>query len=735
MIVATLAAAALMAFGLYWAAKQGDAVSIERQTRTAGRAIDDIVARVALEQETVAVWDDSVIYLQGSRQDMEWVDLNLGIWPHKIYGHDQVYILDGYDKPIYASIDGKKVPASHFEAIRGDLRLLIEDTRGRRPTPNDRFDRHPGQDVPGKAVLTTSRAVHDTQMASVGGRPAAASVMLIRASQPKYQPSGPKPIMINLRFLDHAFLKELQHRNLIDQPRYSQVPNPSSGETALELDSQDGGTIGYFIWRPELPGSRIVTVLAPTAAALVLALIALMTQLARWLRRSTGELSDTMVQLRASEAQAQHLAFHDTLTGLPNRALFNDRLDHGLARARRGQGFAVLMLDLDRFKQVNDTLGHLAGDALIREFSSRVVALVRGSDTVARLGGDEFAVLLSDVDGREEAENLCERILAEVQRPFLMTGNAAFVGVSIGVACSPEAGIDRVELMRKADIALYRAKAEGRECYRLFHDSMDESIRLRSSMEEDLRVALADGTQLRLHYQPEMGSNGNEIVGIEALVRWDRPGHGIVSPEQFVPFAEQTGLIGPLRDWVVTEACKIARRWPHLFVAVNLSPVQFRDHGVADRLIDIVRGAGVNPTQIELEVTEGVLLEDDDLVHAALGALRAAGFRIAVDDFGTGYSSLSYLRRFAFDKIKIDRSFIQQLGHEIDSASLVRAVVTIGHAMGITVTAEGVETDEQRHFLSAAGCDQMQGYLFSRPLPEEELARLIAFRGSVRAAA
>ena len=301
--------------------------------------------------------------------------------------------------------------------------------------------------------------------------------------------------------------------------------------------------------------------------------------------------------------------------------------------------------------------------------------------------------------------------------------------------CAPESGLDRAELMRKADIALYRAKSEGRDCYRHFTECMDERVQYRSAIEEDLRVALERGDQLRIHYQPEMDAAGDAILGIEALVRWQHPRRGLISPEQFVPIAEETGLISQLGEWVLGEACKAARRWPRLFVAVNLSPAQFRISGFADRLIAIVAGAGVAAAQIELEVTEGVLLEDDDVVRDALARLRRAGFRIALDDFGTGYSSFSYLRNFEVDKIKIDRSFVQHLGHQVDSAALVTAVITIGHAMGLTVVAEGVETEEQRQFLSGAGCDQMQGYLFSRAVPEEELAPLLGARRGFSVAA
>jgi diguanylate cyclase (GGDEF)-like protein len=433
---------------------------------------------------------------------------------------------------------------------------------------------------------------------------------------------------------------------------------------------------------------------------------------------------ETILELQGSEAQAQHLAFHDALTGLPNRIQFNDRLDKALTRARKGVPVAVLLLDLDRFKHVNDTLGHLAGDALLRELATRLTQIIDENDTIARLGGDEFVILHNEASFLD-VQALCEKVLAAVRTPFDLIGNFAHVGVSIGVTIAPDAGCDRVDLMRKADIALYRAKAEGRDRYCLFTTMMDDKVKLRGAIEEELRAALVTGDGLRVYYQPQVSGRHSTIIGLEALVRWQHPTLGLVSPDQFIGVAESSGLIGQLGEWVLRQACATARRWPHLFIAVNLSPTQFRTFGFADRLIEIVAESGANPQRIELEVTEGVLLDDSEVVSEALAKLRQAGFSIALDDFGTGYSSLSYLRKFEVDKIKIDRSFVQHLGHAVDSTAIISAVLMLGRAMGLTVTAEGVETQEQHHFLEAAGCNSMQGFLFSKPLPEEEISRLI----------
>jgi diguanylate cyclase (GGDEF)-like protein len=731
MIGIAVAAILLMVFGLYWTTSRSNAISIERQVRTTQRAFDVSVARLALEQETVAVWDETATRLDRPDPYLGWIHDNVGLWLHKVFGHDRTYIVDRNDRPIYASVDGHMVPAAGFEGIRGDLRVMIDEARGRRRAPSNPFDRHPGGARPGADVLTTERAIHDTELASVAGRPASVSVMRIRASTPALQPKSIEPLMISIRFLDGRFLQQLQDRNLIDGARFSRDGARSPGEQSLPLDSENGRRIGYLVWQPEQPGSRILRVLAPITALVILAMMTLLGGLLWWLRRSTGELHDTLVQLRASEAQAQHLAFHDTLTGLPNRALFNDRLDHALAGLEDGRHVALLMLDLDRFKNVNDTLGHLIGDGLIRQFGARIAGLIGDGDIVARLGGDEFAVLLTGLAGPADAEAFCSRILETVRNPFQILGNAVFARASIGFVCAPEAGLDRMELIRRADIALYRAKAEGRDGFRMFRADMDEHLQFQNAIEEDLRAALGGSEQLCVLYQPEMCPDGMRIVGLEALVRWQHPERGPIAPEQFIPIAEDSGQISLLGEWVLLQACRVARRWPHLFVAVNLSPTQFRGAGIVERLTAIVRVAGVSPSQIELEVTEGVLLEQDDLVREVMSGLRAAGFRIALDDFGTGYSSLGYLRRFSVDKIKIDRSFVEQIGHEVDSASLIEALVRIGETMGLTVTAEGVETEAQRRYLADIGCHQMQGFLFSQALAEAELPALLGVQVAV----
>lgn len=720
--ILVIAVVAAVALGLHWAAGTSNEVSLQRQTRMTRLALTSATDRVAYEQQSVAAWNQLSGELAKPRLDKPWIDAEIGQWLHEMFSHDLTFILDADGQLIYAYAGGRSKAADRFRRAQADLRPMIDAVRG-----ISKSGVMPRQSHKAKTTaLTRSETIYEGFVTEVDGRPAAASAMLI-SSQPA--PVGrPEPILVSVRFLDGAYLQQIAAWAMIDGLRFSMEPKAHRGETMVAFSDKLGEKIGYFFWKPELPGTQIEKVLAPIAAFVILIMVGMMGLLARSLWRSGRQLSTAIVDLRASEAQAQHLAFHDVLTGLPNRAMFHDRLEQALARARRGHPCAILALDLDRFKQVNDTLGHAAGDTLIREFAQRLAEIVRTTDTVARIGGDEFSVLLCDADRRKDIEQLCDRVLATVREPFDLLGSKVFVGVSIGVVLVPEAGTDRGDLIRKADIALYRAKSEGRDRYRIFTPLMDETVKLRSEIEEELRHAIITGGELEVYYQPEVEAGTQRIVGMEALLRWNHPVRGMIPPDQFIPIAEETGLIVQLGEWVLSVACRMAQAWPDIFVAVNLSAVQFRSADLATRIIDIARAEGCDPARIELEITEGVLLDEDHIARGILQTLREAGFRIALDDFGTGYSSLSYLRQFKVDKIKIDRSFIQNLGHDHEAAAIVTSVVTLGHAMGLTVTAEGVESRNQMQLLHAAGCNELQGYLFSRALPAAAIVEILAGR-------
>ena len=418
----------------------------------------------------------------------------------------------------------------------------------------------------------------------------------------------------------------------------------------------------------------------------------------------------------------------DPLTGLPNRTRFHLRLAEARSRLERNrEGFAVLAVDLDRFKHVNDTLGHPIGDALLQKVAERLQSAVRPTDTVARFGGDEFAVIQSGVADVLGAETLARRIVDLLGRAYIVEGHLINIGASVGVAVAPLDGTDPDVLLKNADLALYRAKTDGRDAFRFFEPEMDARMQARRSLELDLRKALAMH-EFALVYQPQMNLETGQIVGCEALIRWHHPTRGLVSPADFIPLAEEIGLIVPIGEWVIRTACGEAATWPDgLSVAVNLSPAQFKSKKLVQVVGAALAASGLAPGRLELEITEGVLLQESEANLAMLHALRGLGLRISMDDFGTGYSSLSYLRSFPFDKIKIDRSFVSGGQSENDSMAIVRAIASLGASFGMTTVAEGVETVEQMSRIRHEGCTDVQGYFISRPVSADAIRAL--FRG------
>ena len=433
-----------------------------------------------------------------------------------------------------------------------------------------------------------------------------------------------------------------------------------------------------------------------------------------------------ITERRKAEARIAHMAHHDGLTDLPNRDFYRDRLRQALERSQAGnKRVAVLCLDLDLFKNVNDAFGHPMGDRLLKAVAERLKAEVRGENLVARLGGDEFAIALASGVSPNEASDFAERLIQALSARYEVDGIELVVGASIGIALSPGDGDSCEELMRNADMALYRAKSDGGGVHRFFEREMDRQAQKRRDMERDLRSAFANG-EFELHYQPLVDIAADQINGFESLLRWRHPEKGMISPVDFIPVAEDIGLIVALGEWVLREACTEAAKWPaEVKVAVNLSPVQFRSRNLVQAVVSALAHSGLSPLRLELEITESVFLAETEANLAILHQLRQLGVSISMDDFGTGYSSLSYLRSFPFDKIKIDRSFIKDLAERSDCVAIVRAISSLGRSLNITTTAEGVETMDQLDWLRAEGCNQVQGFLFSAARPAAEIEQLL----------
>ena len=442
---------------------------------------------------------------------------------------------------------------------------------------------------------------------------------------------------------------------------------------------------------------------------------------------------EDITESKRAEERITHLAHYDALTDLPNRVLFHERLKRELARIAPNEQLAVFYIDIDEFKSVNDTLGHLIGDELLKSVAVSLSRCIGGADFVARLGGDEFTIVQTAIKSPAEVTDLVAQVFNAIRTSYECLGHQVTADASIGIATAPQHGTDLDQILKNADLAMYAAKSAGRRTYRFFEPQMDAEVKARRKMEIELRQAIIDG-ELEVHYQPAIDLQSNHIVGCEALLRWRHPERGIISSAEFVPIAEETGLINQLGEWVLTTACAEAATWPDdIRLAVNVSPIQFRSDTLALKIVAALAVSGLPANRLELEITEAILIRDDEAALAILHSLREIGVRIALDDFGTGYSSLSYLQRFPFDKIKIDRCFVKDIAEPGGSSSIVRAVVDIAAERHMTTTAEGVETQEQKELLRALGCSEMQGYLFSTAKPAAELKRQF-FSSSAREA-
>ncbi len=708
-----LAAAGVVAIGLLTTtlarmALDFDRAALHREQELVENGFAAKVAEIGHQVVPQAVWDDAVIHLD-NRFDPLWAHDNIGQYLSEIDGFNLAYVLDARDRPVYGMAEGKDVAPRTFEPYSTLLAPLVARLRALeaaavRKDPDAGSVRAPLQlnsakVIDGRVIIfTATRVQPDFGRARLTGARA--------------------PIIVTGRELDSALLDSFSNRYMLTQLHLH--PDDSRGETTEAHGSiaDDAGTaVATLDWIPQKPGSALLRQFLPWTLMLLAALLALGLLLYRRGRRVT-------VALETSEGRALHLAFHDVLTGMGNRRQLETQMAEACAEPPLpDRGRALLAVDLDHFKELNDLQGHPVGDELLLIAAERLRGICGDHDPCSRVGGDEFAILCR-TRTLPEIEALADRVLADLAEPYALSTGRVRLTCSVGIALLEESVQTATEALRRADLALFRAKRDGRGRRVTYEPSLDEELRSRRRLQDDLRRDLAEG-RLTMVYQPQVDSQ-RRLIGVEALVRWTHPELGPISPATFVPMAEECGLIDALGEFTLRRAFEDSLRWEGLKVAVNVSAIQLRDEAFAARLISMATTQGVSPDAIEIELTEGVLVDESGAVLTGLKVLRNAGFSLAIDDFGTGYSSLSYLSRFPIGKIKIDRSFVVDLGESEAADALVSTIVQLGRSLNMRVLAEGVETNDQWLRLSAAGCREFQGYLTSRPVTADVIDAIAA---------
>ncbi len=696
-LIVFLGTTALLGGSLVWTSLRIDQVAEERQTTRILRGLEVQLERMTANQRSIA--SRSGLFDALRRDDMGWLNGELAAWSHRQFRHDESYILLADGSVAYASMHGQPVAEYMFETRGEAIKALVAELR----------------QVTARGYVDPPPAVAD--FVRVEGRPAIVGVApIIPTGAQGFAAAGTEPFLVSIVPLDRAYEQGMIEQHMMEPGRFTLTPAPND-ERDFPITNRQGRIVAFFEWTPYRPGSEMLQQAVPALliGGSILALLVMLLAYRLW--RAGRELE-------SERLDAERRATLDPLTGLPNRLSFERELDARLKNTLAIEApLCLIMLDLDRFKQVNDTFGHHAGDELIRMVGERLRSLTDSDDLVARLGGDEFAIATRCSVPERDLADLSTRIIEAIARPFRIEGNEAFVGVSMGIVISGPHDTDLREQTRKADIALYEAKASGRNRAAVYREYMDVLVQNRHMVEAELREALRQPEQLWVAYQP-LFDRQRKVLGAEALVRWRHPRLGDVSPRHFIDVAESSGLIEQLGDIVLQHACRLGAAWPERTVAVNISPAQLRNPSFAGRVMDLLTISGMRPQDLEVEITEGILLDDQETASATLRALRRAGVRVALDDFGTGYSSLNYLKRYPVDRIKIDRSFVAQLGSSAVSDAIVQAMVTLAHAMNIEVTAEGVETEEQQVILTAMNCNTFQGYLLSGPVSEARIAAL-----------
>jgi len=697
------------------AAQRADDVELAQERKLLSQAVIDRGNRVLNELENVAASNDIVLQMHYNF-DPDWVHHLIGLRLATFFDHEHVFVVDRADTLTYAMKGNTSVAPSQFDLAQPELARIIGLLRGRVLPHDDEVLLEPSADPLTKLHHPRRARLLQTFM----GRPAIiAGVAMGMPGNTGLTPTEDASLLLAVKFIDGQLLSEIGVR--FDLPGLRSIGTATTTnehEHVYTVANTAGATVARLAWEPVRPGATIVSTVLPFMT-IAFGGFALLTGLTlRYIRRTAAKLAE-------GEDRLRHLAMHDPLSGLPNRTAFGERLSAVIAETRDDTTAAVLSIDLDHFKDINDTLGHHVGDGLIAVVAQRLVNAVRREDLVARLGGDEFAVVTSEAPNVESLERFAERLIAILRAPYVISGHTLLIGASIGIAVIERRSGDAADVMRRADVALYRAKSEGRSRACIYDADMDADLRERKQLENDLRAAIADD-RLDVAYQPIMNASGEKMMGVEALCRWNHPTRGAVPPMDFIPIAERCELIIPLGELVLRKSCMEAKSWAGLTLSVNVSPLQFRRQDFVEVVERILDETGLDPHSLELELTESTLLGNVEDAEKAMHRLKARGVRFALDDFGTGYSSLLYLRRFPFDRIKIDRSFVRSIETASDAASIVHAIVSLGRGLGMKVTAEGVETAEQQLFLRAAGVHSLQGYRFGKPAPADAINERLA---------
>ncbi len=723
-MVSVMLGLALLLLGVtIYSGRTMDQEAIARQQALIDNAFTTRLNRAVGELRSVAWWDDTVKYTAPETFDADWLDREIGSYMNESYSHDRLIIFDERDRPIYVYGEETGLGTPKLARDLAATKEILRQARGG-PETSPRVETTADKNQLYETGQTDNRKYSRGfgAIISIDGKPALATALLITPSYDVAKTSPIRRVVLTIIDVTQPVLTDIGRSALMPDLSFRLTNDKRRG--SFELDTDSGQFLTRINWTPKQPGTEMVRRVLPGILAVIgVALIFLIILMVRLLASTR--------QLAMREADARFLADHDALTGLPNRRrLENLFVAHFEKPDAVNHRMAVACVDLDRFKDINDTLGHNAGDELIKAVAARLQSRLRTDDTLARLGGDEFAIM-RPVFGDKDVQDLSDMIAGCFSESFAVMGHLIEANASTGLAFATRDN-SFGDTIKRADIALYDAKANGRGRMSKFTAEMAEDVERRHAIQVDLKRALA-ARELTLAYQPIVEATSGAVTSVEALLRWNSPTHGLVPPDLFVSIAEEVGLMAELGRFVIEKAIEDAQRWPDLSTAINISPAQLRSATILSDLLEPAKKYGVPPSRLTIEITESVLMSSDDRTLRVLNELKRHGFTLALDDFGTGYSSLAYIRDFPFDKLKIDRSFVQGLNESERSLAIVEGVVKFGKILGREIVAEGIETEDEMGAMQRAGATHLQGYLFSRALPADHIEAIAATFGPAMA--